>query len=285
MQKCLLCQNKKTFLEEGSVILDHPSYDQSNKLLKCSICGFCLIYPPPDEKHLSEIYSGIYHYDNNFILDTLITLYASIDLRSDIKLINKYRKSGKILDIGAGRGDLLLGLDKKWEKWAHDPYLSNGDIKTLKGKIGKNVNIRKRLDEYEENYYDVVVLRNIIEHTLQFRDLIKNSYRMLKKGGVLFIRTPNIESTGYKNFGVDWYVITYAGHIVFFNCKNLSDMLKKTGFNVKYCAPTDFDVPLTFYRSSQKPKGKLPRLFGSLLFSLYSAFIKSGTDLRSIAKK
>jgi len=101
----------------------------------------------------------------------------------------------------------------------------------------------------------------------------------------LFIRTPNIKSTGYKNFGVDWYVITYAGHIVFFNCENLTERLAKEGFKVSFCKPTNYDVPLTLYRSSNIQKKKYMKIIGSLAFSFYSRFMKNGTDLRLIAKK
>lgn len=246
----------------------------------------CFVSPQPNEVKLAGIYSGTYHYRPNHLIDSLIFIYNSKDLESDFGLIKRYAKSGKILDVGAGRGDFLSKFPAvSWQRWAHDPYLSKAEAILVAEKIGGHINDFKDLSAYPANFFDVVVLRNVIEHTFYFAPLLRKIFRVLKRGGVLFIRTPNIDSLEYKVFKSNWYVLRMSGHIVFFGHRTIKKALNRIGFTIDYNGTSGISAPLSLYRSTNFSSPKIIKLFLSLIFSGLSIFAGEGTDLRIIARK
>jgi hypothetical protein len=273
-----------TLLDE--IKTHHASYGGHTNLSKCLICGLYFVNPLPNEQQLAEIYAGSYHYPGTGLVDKIVDAWTTTELNSDAALISKYKQNGKILDIGAGRGDMLVKFNgESWERWAHDPFLSQGDIDSLKKKIGDHVNIKNTLAEYEENTFDVVILRNVIEHTAQFNELIKDINRILKKDGILFIRTPNIEAQDYKKFKTNWYVIWMPGHIVFFSGHALTNTLEKNNYSITYLKPTPYTAPASVLRSDTSQTPLLLKALKSVLFAVQPLFNGQGGDLRAIARK
>jgi len=61
--------------------------------------------------------------------------------------------------------------------------------------------IGSHLDELEgkfDGYFDVITLSHVIEHVHNPVDFCQGCWRMLKRGGFLWIETPNIDSIGYE---------------------------------------------------------------------------------------
>lgn len=284
-KKCISCLSLNT-KNLGFIDFGNSAYSSQSKLFNCLSCGIFWVSPIPKEKELSKIYSGVYHYHPNKIKDFLLSLYFSLELVSDYKLIEKYKKGGRVLDIGAGRGDFLLKFPRnKWEWWAHDPYLSKFETNFLKDKVGTYVNNFKELKFYPSGNFDVVVLRNVIEHTAGFSRLIKESKRLLRKKGIIFIRTPNMDSLDFKIFKNNWYEVRMGGHVVFFGKIAMRKILKKEGFKVRFNKGMAMSYPLSLFRSS---KINLPSpivFILSLGFSSFSGLFGDGGDLRAIAQK
>ena len=203
-------------------------------------------------------------------------------LKDDINLIENFKNNGKILDIGAGRGDLLFNFNNSWEKWAYDPYLSNKEIVLLKHKIGTHVNDYMTLDKYPIKYFDVLVLRNVIEHTKYFDELIKTSSKLLRKGGYIFIRTPNTNSIDFKIFKNEWWVVNMSGHISFFSPDSIDLLLTKHGLTKDIIIPDRYSSPLSLYRSKSKSPGKIRKIIVSALFSLLSPHLGEGGDMVAV---
>ena len=231
---CTICEGEN-LITIGNIYYTSPAYNTHSTLIQCNNCGKGWIHPYPDESKIGNIYGEAYHYNINKLRDYLYSLYLQKHLKKDYELVTKFKKRGKVLDIGAGRGDLLKLFDSSnWQKWAFDPYLSQLDVKKLKEKIGSHVNDFDSLKEYPENEFDVVVLRNVIEHTNSYKSFLVIANKLLKPKGVLFIRTPNLRSVDFKLFGSNWYVVTMNGHLVFFTKQSLSVLLKETKYIPKY---------------------------------------------------
>lgn len=271
----------------GNFASTHKTYGKKSSIIECSTCGIFFVNPIPNEQELSKIYSNEYHYRPNKLTDFLLSIYTYIfDLKDDLDLIKAYKKSGKVLDIGAGRGDFISKLSKtNYDLWAHDPYISKTDLKILQEKIGGNINTHKSLKNYPRSYFDVIILRNTIEHTTEFGSLLKDIKSLLKKNGVLFIRTPNIESIDFKIFRTNWYEVAMPGHLVFFGPTSLTHILKQTGFSVPYCKAVKRSYPLSLQRSTDSPMPLILKLVLSVMFSWISPLLGQGGDLKAIAKR
>lgn len=289
MKKTITCPfcKSKTLNKWGDFASSHKTYGKRSSIMECDSCGLFFINPIPNEKELGKIYSNNYHYRPNKIFDFLLSVYTYFfDLKDDINLIKKYKHAGKMLDIGAGRGDFLSKFSQeKYDLWAYDPYISKTDIQLLQEKIGDNINNHKSLDDYPQSFFDVVILRNTIEHTTEFGNLLKSAKKLLKKNGILFIRTPNIESVDFKIFRTNWYEVAMPGHLVFFGPTSLNNMLKSLGFSVPYCKAVKHSYPLSLQRSIYS-KLPFPLIIAySLLFSCISPLLGQGGDVKTIARK
>lgn len=285
-KKCPFC-NKSRVESEGLLSFDNDVYSKRSILKFCGNCGICWVHPLPDEQKLSKIYSGVYHYSSSRFRDLFVSIYSSFfELESDFRLILKYKKRGRVLDIGFGRGDLLSKFsDSDWEKWGFDPYLSAEDVRLAKEKLS-NVNNYQRLRDYPREYFDVVILRNVIEHTTKFVKLMREVYKILKKDGILFIRTPNIDSIDYKIFKNKWYVLNMSGHLVFFSKKSIVKYLRKAGFKkIEFNKPTQASTPLSLYRSIKFQLPSYLVVLLSLFYSFVTLFLFNGGDIRVITKK
>jgi len=107
-------------------------------------------------------------------------------------LINRFniQKGDLFLEIGCGRGDFLQefsnagmkcsGIDLDPDAQNHSPSI---DIKL--------VDITKDLFPFEDNTFDIIYHKSVIEHVYSPIHLMKESLRVLKPGGKLIILTPD----------------------------------------------------------------------------------------------
>ena len=110
-----------------------------------------------------------------------------------LKVVKKYRgtKITSLLDIGCADGLMLnllsqglaislsVGIDYSWELLRTN---ANPGIRMIQGQAE---NLPFRNEEFE-----VIIATAVIEHLSQPTKMIKEHYRLLKKGGLLIITTP-----------------------------------------------------------------------------------------------
>lgn len=113
----------------------------------------------------------------------------------------KFQRKIKILDVGCGDGLLAkylndrnetldkpykieyYGLDN-YKSYTKSKYLANS--KFILGDIGNMESL------FDENYFDVVIASEVIEHIDETDKLIINIRRILKPEGFLYLTTPNL---------------------------------------------------------------------------------------------
>ena len=101
--------------------------------------------------------------------------------------------SGKVLDVGCGRGALLHAI----KKISPSLQLHGCDIDDESFKLDdvkfKIVNLNKGIS-YEDDYFDLVCCIEVIEHIENPFLLVREISRILKKDGILIISSPNVEN-------------------------------------------------------------------------------------------
>ena len=121
-------------------------------------------------------------------------------------------KRMKILDYGCGIGDHLIFLAKEGYNCSGTEVKSYSSefIKHRMRKRGLDVHLIELTDNsapIEENY-DVIICLDVLEHTVNPREIIGRLFQKLNKGGLLFINFPHSEQPlhleeRHKDFDID----------------------------------------------------------------------------------
>lgn len=153
-----------------------------------------------------------------------------------LKLLKRHHSNfERILDLGCAYGDFLSLCDKlKIETYGIDisDYALRKAAEHTKAKLAK-CDISRESLPYREEFFDVVTCFDLVEHMEREDFYFKEINRVLKRGGTLFIITPNKEWI-MKKFIPD----RDPTHINLHNSKYWKRKLREVGFRnikIKYC--------------------------------------------------
>lgn len=125
--------------------------------------------------------------------------------------------NGKVLDVGCGIGEFLeiysnaIGIDPNKYNMKYCKNLG------FNVKVGSVYNLK-----FKKNYFDGILLMNVLEHLSKPDKAIKEIKKVLKKNGKLIITVPT--KAGFKRDKT---------HVKFWGRQVLSEFLVKNGFKVK----------------------------------------------------
>lgn len=102
-------------------------------------------------------------------------------------------KKTRILDAGCGGGIFGRLLERELGPCIFGVDITKEALKLAKkrGLKVKKGDLEKRVP-FEDEFFDLVVCRQVIEHLFNPDSALDEFYRVLKKGGFLFITTPNL---------------------------------------------------------------------------------------------
>ncbi|MBN2136109.1 MAG: class I SAM-dependent methyltransferase [Acidobacteria bacterium] len=127
--------------------------------------------------------------------------YALFEYYRSPKLFNELDMegidySGVVLDNGCGSGGVAISFAEESEKvYALDiepRFIGSGDKIAADKKI-KNIEFIQGDGcdlPFEDNCIDLVLSHSVIEHTFKPLEYLKESYRVLKPGAIMFLETP-----------------------------------------------------------------------------------------------
>ena len=165
----------------------------------------------PNHNYLSVVYSEASHPFNEYPDQLTRHLVSKYSLTSDHKL----------LEVGCGRGDFLRGFIRSGIQ------CYGVDQSDIAKKICPEAEIRLADLEgkipFEDNFFDVVYSKSVIEHFYYPDNLFTEIHRVLKPGGLVISLTPDWEYN-YKNFYEDYT------HRVAFTLTSLNDIMLITSF-------------------------------------------------------
>lgn len=200
------------------------------------------------------------------------------------EIYSKWIGSGKvILDIGCndGRADVPL-IEKGNTVYGVDMVEEAAEVARSRGVKALRMDITKDPLPFQDNFFDVIIAGDIIEHIFDTDDFMRKISAKLKMNGTLILSTPNLASLGRRLlllFGRNPFCeysledeiggARPVGHIRYFVKKDLVGFLEKHGFKVESIISDAFNLGVI---SS--------RFLGALFPSLGCRFILRATKAK-----
>jgi 2-polyprenyl-3-methyl-5-hydroxy-6-metoxy-1,4-benzoquinol methylase len=216
--------------------------------------------------------------------------------QSRLKIIKKYKNIKNILEIGASEGSFALiakeaGFDVSCVEmnYKFNKNFKKHNINIVNKKI-ENLNIT----DFKKKF-DCIVAFHLIEH-VNIRIFIKKIKSLIKKNGIVFIITPNINSLTFKIFHKIWFAVEAPRHINLPSEKILDKIMIAAGFVKKNKIQISYDNFKTslycwwvsgFYMSkyySNKFYSRLSKIAG-LIMPFIELFINNSASLSVIYQK
>ena len=144
------------------------------------------------------------------------------------------------LEIGCGAGNFSAQFANEKETWGIEPFETSA--KEAQQKLDKVImgTLDETISEIPDNYFDVIIMNDVIEHLLEPWNDITLLKSKLKKDGVLVTSIPNVRYS--KNlfkflFNRDWKytedLILDRTHYRFFTKKSIKRMFKDCGYSIE----------------------------------------------------
>lgn len=237
LEKCNIC-------ESNNII----SIDKNYNICKCLDCGYIFDNPRPIFEEITKFYSQFNKYDS-----WLIKEKARNELwQQRLKMVKKYKKTGALLDIGAGTGQFLSFAKNDFN--VRGTEVSESAIKLAKQKYNIDL-IRGEIAniDFKDAKFDIITILHVLEHVPNPSLIIKRCKELLKKEGIIVIAVPNdinsfkamarsflsiLKIDRFKNrgkFGLPKIILDGSRdeiHLSHFTVSVLKILLTKNGFTI-----------------------------------------------------
>lgn len=212
-RNCLVCQSEK--------LNDLAGYER-HFLTQCANCGFVFAKAIPTPEELEKHYQG--YGRNDYLSPITIKRYQEL-----LDELEPYRKTNNLIDVGCGIGYFLEEAKKRgWNVYGTEYTDEAVKICEVKG-----ISMKKGMlnpENYQEGMFDVITSFEVIEHINNPLEELHNFNKLLRKGGLVYITTPNFNSLLRYRLKADYNVICYPEHLSYYTPSTLKKVFAKSGF-------------------------------------------------------
>ena len=159
----------------------------------------------------------------------------------DLLDISENRGEVKVLEVGCSSGETLLEFKNRYK----DSKFYGIDInENMKKVISDEINFVvgdaiEKVDMYKSEYFDYIILGDVIEHLPNPEKLLMMVKDKLKKSGKIVLSVPNISHYSVireiidGDFKYEEYGILDKTHLRFFTLKSIKRLLSKCGIGIE----------------------------------------------------
>ena len=208
------------------------------RIQQCASCGFQQIAPMPTQRELNALYESHYNFGGQtdslytrlrekFLLSSVYRLWTKVD--GDVGFHSR-RGRGRLLDVGCNEGRSLRIFARNGFEYLEGLEV-NENAAAVARKAGFTVYTCLIESFVPAKPYDVAILSNVLEHSLDPRKMLMDVRRVLAPGGEIWISLPNNQSWLREVFGRSWINWHVPFHISHFSVGTLKKLLAETGFS------------------------------------------------------
>lgn len=142
-------------------------------------------------------------------------------------------RTGTLLDVGCGTGEFLSRMRSLgWDPTGIDS--DPGVVRQAKERFGINVLLTpaEKLELPLESF-DAITLDHSVEHLHDPVAALKRCAGVLRPGGLMVIKTPNVEGLGHSRYGRSWMHLDPPRHLQLFSQDSLLRCIRRAGLEAK----------------------------------------------------
>lgn len=210
--------------------------EKPSKIMRCMVCGLVFAAQDMTSQSIEKSYEDLV--DPDYVSEEK---GRGEQAKLILAKISKFKKTGKLLEIGCGPGFLLNQAKRQgWNVsgvelslWAQKYAQERFDVSIQRGTLFEAA--------FPDRFFDVIVMTDLIEHVQDPHALLTEVRRILRNDGIIYISTPDINSVLSRMLKAQWWGINKY-HLFYFSKKTLELFFEKTGFR-KTCY---FSYPRVF---------------------------------------
>lgn len=206
-------------------------------LVKCQNCGLVYQNPRPRIEEMGEHYPPVYDSYNPASdgqnTPWLIKQAVDYGLNKRCQFVTRHKSAGKLLDIGCATGVFLNKASEHPDWEVQGVEISPHAARIARERYCLEV-FTGTLEEaaFENCSFDAVTMWDVFEHLHDPQGSLRVIHRILKPGGVLVIRVPNLDSWDARIFGPYWAGLDAPRHLYVFDRNTLRNLIEANGFRI-----------------------------------------------------
>lgn len=209
-------------------------------VVECGACGFAYLRNPPPYEALEEDFAWEKTHAEraerrrgplsraNRRLRAVLGMRGRRSPRKFLALFGP----GRVLDIGCGAGEWIeppmtpYGIELSRALWAEaDARMRAAGGYCLHGAGAE------RIRDFDAGFFDGVLMNSYLEHEVAMTDILRETHRVLKPGGLVYVRVPNYGSINRRLFGAGWCGFRWPDHVNYFTLPSLRRVADALGFD------------------------------------------------------
>lgn len=198
---------------------------------QCSECGLIFVSPRPSREQVADLYRlDEAHLSSEYHLSDAGTLLSRLYARHAIRHVRRQAKRGRLLEVGAGNGDVLVEARRRGFEVC-GVELNPTQAAFIREQLG--ISCFESVDEITRDgtveQFDVIYHRDVISHFFDPLEELSTLNRLLVDSGTMVFETGNlgdVDQSYFRYYGV----FQLPDHLFFFSDRNIDELLRRTGF-------------------------------------------------------
>lgn len=232
---CLACGSDRVREWARARDVEYLTVPDTFAFVRCNACDALSLVDPPVHR-LDEIYPPTYYSFGAGGTGVVSSVKDWLDRRWFRGVTRRLAGANlSALDVGGGAGHQLATLRRADRRVTRTTIVDlDGGAETAARAAGHEY-VRTRFEDAAvRGPFDIVLLLNLIEHVADPLSVLRRARDLLAPGGVILVKTPNIESLDARLFRHrNWGGYHCPRHWVLFSASSFLRLVERAGLRVR----------------------------------------------------